>query len=207
MGTSEEQRGLELCLDFSNTIDWRNGRDGRTPSDNLHDYDSLVSWSKRHGLIGTEEAESLGRHARQSGKAGSTFRRAIELREAIYRVFSAAADDKKPNDRDLEVLNGFVSESMAKSKIVREGKGFRLACYGTGVAPDMMLWPIARSAADLLTSERLVDVRECANVEEGCGWLFLDESKSHSRKWCDMSSCGNRAKARAFYEAHKGMTA
>jgi predicted RNA-binding Zn ribbon-like protein len=207
METTEEQRGLELCLDFSNTIDWRNGRQGKTPSDNIRDYDGLVEWSRGHALIGTEEARSLDRQVRQSGRGGSVFRRAIQLRETIYRVFSAIAHEKKPSDRDLQALNGFVSESMAKSKIVRVGEGFQLSCYGTEVTPDMMLWPIARSAADLLTSDRLVDLRECANEEEGCGWLFLDDSKSHSRKWCSMKGCGNTAKARRFYEAHRKLEA
>jgi predicted RNA-binding Zn ribbon-like protein len=203
MDAIEEKYPLGLCLDFSNTIDWRNGRHGQTAKDKLENYDSLVDWSKNHELIRAEEAKSLGRLAMESGKDASIFRRSIELREAIYKVFSAIAHRKRPNDRDLEGLNRFVSESMAQSKIIRTGDGFQWACLGMASAPDSMLWPIARSAADLLTSDRLVDIRECANEYEGCGWLFLDESKSHTRKWCSMSGCGNVAKARRYYERHK----
>jgi predicted RNA-binding Zn ribbon-like protein len=64
-----------------------------------------------------------------------------------------------------------------------------------------MLWPVVRSAADLLTSERVVRVRECA--AEDCAWLFVDTSRGPRRKWCDMSTCGNRAKARRYYARHR----
>ena len=58
------------------------------------------------------------------------------------------------------------------------------------------LWPVVRSAADLLTGSSLERVKRCPG--EGCGWLFLDTSRNGSRRWCDMSSCGNRARVRAF---------
>lgn len=205
MDPTYEEPSLRLCLDFSNTIDWRNGKHGKTPGDKLTSYRDLVGWTKDQDLIDGEEASLLERLARDSGSAETIFKRAVELREAIYRVFSAVADkNRRPDERDLEVLNGFISESMAQSKVVRTtGKRFEWACYCPRDAPDGVLWPIAKSAADLLTSERLRDVRECANRYEGCGWLFLDDSKSHSRVWCDMGSCGNTAKARRYQKRHK----
>ena len=62
---------------------------------------------------------------------------------------------------------------------------------------ESLIWPVAKSAADLLTSERLERVRECAGGT--CGWLFIDASKNHSRRWCDMRDCGNAAKAKRHY--------
>ncbi len=64
-----------------------------------------------------------------------------------------------------------------------------------------MLWPVAWSASQLLTSPELARVKTCAN--ERCGWLFIDSSRKHNRKWCQMGVCGNRAKARRFYERQK----
>jgi len=203
MEESDKQYALDLCLDFSNTIDWRNGRNGKVPKDKLLDYGSLLNWSRDHALFKDEEARRLGKLARESGKDKSSLRRAVELRETIYRIFSAVADERKPGNRDLEVLSGLVSESVARSRIVRAGDRFEWSLRGVEGEPDRMLWPIARSAADLLTSDRLADIRECANEEEGCGWLFLDTSKSHSRIWCSMDGCGNVAKARRYYEKHR----
>jgi predicted RNA-binding Zn ribbon-like protein len=207
METTEEQPALELGLDFSNTVDWRNGKLGKVAKDGLTDYDKLVQWSVKHGLVRKEEARRLVRIASESGKDRSTLRHALELRETIYGVFSAAAHEKKPENRDLEVLNEFISEGLAQSKIIRSGERFQWSWSRTEGVPDKMLWPIAKSAADLLTSERLEDVRECANEEEGCGWLFLDCTKNHGRIWCSTDSCGNRDKVRRFYEAHKKVSA
>lgn len=203
MRESGEQYALDLCLDFSNTVDWRNGKNGKVANDRLADYGSLLGWSSDHELFADEEAKRLSKLAKESGKDKSSLRRAIELREAIYRTFSAVAHDRKPDNRDLEVVGDLVSESVAKSKLVRAGDRFEWSLQGAESASDRVLWPIARSAADLLTSDRLGDIRECANEEEGCGWLFLDTSKSHTRRWCSMDGCGNVAKARRYYEKHR----
>ncbi len=61
---------------------------------------------------------------------------------------------------------------------------------------DRLLWPVAWSAGELLASPDLARVRQCGGA--GCAWLFLDTSRNQSRRWCDMSVCGNRAKARRF---------
>ena len=66
-----------------------------------------------------------------------------------------------------------------------------------------MLWPVAHSAAGLLTADDLARVRECA--AEHCTWLFVDHSKNRSRRWCDMQSCGNAAKVRR-YRSRKQLT-
>ena len=63
------------------------------------------------------------------------------------------------------------------------------------------LWPIARSAAHLLTSAELTRVRECDGTS--CNWLFFDRSRGGSRRWCSMESCGNRAKARRHYRRRR----
>ncbi len=44
-------------------------------------------------------------------------------------------------------------------------------------------------------------VRRCGGAN--CDWLFMHNSRNHSRRWCDMGSCGNRAKARRYYARHK----
>ena len=67
---------------------------------------------------------------------------------------------------------------------------------------DGPVWPIVQEAADLLVSPQVHSVRECGN--ETCRWLFLDTSKNHSRRWCDMKTCGNRIKARRYYALHGG---
>jgi predicted RNA-binding Zn ribbon-like protein len=75
--------------------------------------------------------------------------------------------------------------------------GFTWTWHNEPGALDVMLWPVVQSAGELLTSAQIVQVRECAG--DTCSWLFLDTSKNHSRRWCDMKDCGNRAKAKRHY--------
>src|ERR671930_579256 len=74
----------------------------------------------------------------------------------------------------------------------------RRIANGFAWVADDVLAPVVWSAAELLTSGPLERVRECPG-DDTCGWLFLDTSRNGSRRWCDMRTCGNRAKARRYY--------
>lgn len=188
---------LELCLDFTDTVDWRTSNHA---TDNFDSYADLLEWSSRKGLLDEKQAGALGRRAVKEDFA-PVLADAVRLREAIYRIFSAIAHQKKAASTDLEVLNEHLARGLSRTvvKETKRGYGWGLSCSTT---PDMMLYQVAESAAMLLTSDDLARVRECANEEEGCGSLFLDCSKSQSRRWCSMKGCGNRAKSRKFYDRH-----
>ena len=188
---------LGLCLDFTDVVDWRTSDHAKDTCDS---YAKLLEWSREHGVLDEEHEAVLNRTAsrEQSRRALAD---AVRLREDIYRIFSAVAHRRKVDPSDLGILNEYLARGLSRVR-VEAGEGN----YGWGwsgqISPDMMLYPIASSAAGLLTSEELGSVRECANEEEGCGSLFLDFSKSQTRKWCSMKSCGNRMKFRAYYERH-----
>ncbi|MDG7008456.1 MAG: ABATE domain-containing protein [Nitrososphaerota archaeon] len=192
--------GIELGLDFSNTVDWRNG-DKR--EDNLKTYESLVGWSAKEGIISLDEAPSILRKAKEEHMEDVSLKRAIQLRETIYRIFSSVAHGRHPDDRDLTTLNKFLSDYPVSSSIVRTGQEYSWVMAPGGGAEARMLWPIAKSAADLLTSDQLTRITECANEEDGCGWVFLDKTRSGTKKWCSSTGCGNRAKVRAWYDRHE----
>ena len=122
---------------------------------------------------------------------------AIEARETIHRVFDATARGKTPAAADLETLNGLLAASPARTTLRRERNGFSWDVDMRGSTALGQLAPVLWSAGDLLTGARLDKVKRCANPE--CGWLFLDDSRAGKRRWCSMSSCGNRAKARRHY--------
>lgn len=63
-----------------------------------------------------------------------------------------------------------------------------------------MVWPIAVSAVELALSEHLGRVRRCPGDDGRCGWLFVDLSKSGTRRWCSMRTCGSRLKSRRQVE-------
>ena len=191
--------GGALCLDFANTVDWRTGEQ---PRDWLHDYEELIAWCRHAGALEEPRAKRLlKRAASNPDEAQAAFSQAIALREAIYRIFAASVGDPIP-EYDLASLNAVLVDAMAHLRLATTEAGFVWIWHDV---EDRLSWPswlIARSAADLLTSERRGRVHECAGP--GCGWLFLDTSRNRSRRWCDMADCGNRAKARRNYARKRG---
>lgn len=189
-----EFTGNHLCLDFTNTVNDRS----TSPRELLNSYSDLLLWSQEAQLLTEGEAERLREEAKHHEKAaGVVLQRAIDLREALYRIFLAVARGSSPGESELSTLNTEFSEAMSRACIVPAKDSFTLDWTDKEKALDRMLWTIARSAADLLTSKGVEDVRVCA--ADDCRWLFLDTSKNHSRRWCDMKSCGNRAKVRKHY--------
>ncbi len=135
----------------------------------------------------------------QSNRARRVFREAIELREALYRAFSAIAQDKPVAAIDLQPINNAALEAMQHRCLARSDGGYRWQWRWDEKHPlERVLWPIAQSAAELLTSDQLGILRFCEAPD--CEWLFLDHSRNRSRRWCDMTSCGNRQKARRHYQ-------
>jgi predicted RNA-binding Zn ribbon-like protein len=190
-----------LCLDFANTTLWHASDH---PTERLNSYADLISWAQHKGILTEHEISSLLRRAERHPKAaGAVLDRVITLRETIYRIFSAVAHGHPPKAGDLAVLNDALSRAMAQLQIKRVIDGFSWHWSGGQNALDRMIWPVVRSAVDLLTSEALDRVGECAAVDRGCGWLFLDQSKNHSRRWCDMAYCGNRIKVLRFHERRR----
>jgi predicted RNA-binding Zn ribbon-like protein len=133
--------------------------------------------------------------------AAAALARATELREAIYPILSAEARGEPVPDDALAGLNAHLPEALGALRVEPGSGGYRWRFdHGkTDLAP--MLAPILRSAAELLTSPALGRVRECDS--DTCWWLFLDGSKSGTRRWCDMKVCGNREKARRHHKRHK----
>ncbi|MGD9676587.1 MAG: ABATE domain-containing protein, partial [Candidatus Bipolaricaulia bacterium] len=191
--------GGALCLDFANTSGWRPDPQGE---EYLRDYEDLLVWLERAGALDGAAVRALARAGKADPeKAKAVHHRAIELREAMYRIFSAVAAGRRVGTNDVDLLNRIVDDAYRHLRLVPRGAGFAWEWFGVSGAPELPLWKVARSAADLLASSELVRVRECSG--DRCDWLFLDASKNRSRRWCDMANCGNRAKARRHYERRR----
>ncbi len=185
-----------LCLDFTNTTNYANEE---SPNDRLKSYDDLVLWSQLAGTLTMAEAQHLCREAeRCPAEAAAALQQAKALRYVFYRIFSPIAAGRQPTAVDLAHLNTRLIQVVGQSKLVPAGNGFAWTWAGDKVALDRLIWPVVWSAIELLTSNKLDRIGECGG--EDCGWLFLDTSRNHSRRWCDMEDCGNRAKARRHYK-------
>jgi predicted RNA-binding Zn ribbon-like protein len=191
--------GGHLCLDFANTV---STRDEAMRRDYLAGYDDLVVWARHAQILTEPEAEALLHSAASHPDlAMAALERALDLRETIYGVFLTVVEGRKPGGTDLATLNAALREASARLEVAPSAGGFEWRwVLGKGEL-DRVLWPIARSAGDLLTSTDLGRVRQCAR--QGCDWLFVDLSKNQSRRWCSMNMCGSRVKSRRYYRRRK----
>ena len=185
-----------LCLDFINTVGCRNSKH---PYEWLTKYSDLVSWSQHAGTLTENEAQDLLRKAElHTTDAKAVLERATILRETLHRVFSAIINHQLSNPSDITTFNVELSNAMAQTRLLQTADSHNWSYVFKDNALDRVLWSVVRSAADLLTSNKLDRIRRCSG--ENCGWLFLDMSRNRSRRWCDMKDCGNLAKARRHYK-------
>lgn len=188
-----------MCLDFVNTLDDRFTPDAK---ELLKHYVDLARFAEDTGILSDLQVDRLmPRSMERPQEAQRALASAIQLREAISEIFYAIVRKKAVPPAALAILNQHVQEA-AQHLVLAAGKQrfewtFESQMYDL-FAP---LWPIARDAAELLASERVEYVRACAS--KTCEWIFLDESKNHRRRWCDMTKCGNRAKVKRFYVRQK----
>jgi predicted RNA-binding Zn ribbon-like protein len=168
------------CLDLVNTV-VSFGRP--TARDSLVDSEALRRWAER---IGFAEASQVTRDDEK------TFARARRLRDAIGWTADALAEGRPAPAAALADLGEEASRALSARRLVSGRNG--LEWQGTGGGLDRLLDELALEAANLLSGPNLAAVRRC--LAEDCSWFFLDRSRNHSRRWCAMGDCGNRAKAR-----------
>jgi predicted RNA-binding Zn ribbon-like protein len=199
-------RGGVPCLDFVNTLAWRLTD---RPVEYLGSYEDLLAWGRQAGLLAPDETEVLsGWAATDPEEARETLSRAVALREAVHRVFSAAIAGEPRDEGALSTLNRELSEALSRLRVAPVAGDAYVWAWdrggeedGGGPPLERPLWPVARSAAELLTSAKLGRVKVCGG--EGCGWMFVDESRNASRKWCESRDCGNRERVRQYLARKK----
>ncbi len=190
----------KLCLDFVNTAEWHASKH---PIERLSTYESLVAWARRADLLDAASVAVLLREARgHPTAAAAALKHAVALREIIYRILVATIEGRPVEESDLAKFNRALASSLPHLRVQAGRNNFDWAWRTDDRSLEQVLWPILRSAAELLTSGRLRRVGQCAD-DRGCGWLFLDTTKNGSRKWCEMKDCGNRAKARRHYQRER----
>lgn len=187
--------GGDLALDFTNTAGWRGGSGDPGV---LFDYADLVAWAEHAGILDADRHTALDTLAAgDPERADAVFHRALGVREALYRIFAAQAQGGMFDPDDLKTINDAIADANEHLHLAPDGDCLTWTWHGLEDALEQPLWIVVRSAAELLTSERLGRVRECEG--DKCDWLFIDASKNHSRRWCSMADCGNRAKAKRNY--------
>jgi predicted RNA-binding Zn ribbon-like protein len=186
--------GGHLALDFVNTLGGLLEASPNRGDEFLTDYGDLLGWSRLTGVLDDEGAERLARLARRRpAEAAQAFSDALRLRALVDRVFRSLANGKAPAEADLVRLRDDATHALERGRLAPNGNTFEWA-WAQSRELEAPLWPLAYAAVELLTSAPLERLRCCAR----CRWLFLDESRNRSRRWCSMEECGTAVKKERY---------
>ena len=184
-----------LCLDFANTIHDSRAED---TEEDLCAIADLLQWGKEAGLLSADEHSRLTAHYNHNPRAAaSALAKGTEVRDLLLAIFAGIANGRSVSPQRLAELNSALADMPAvlRAKKDRDRIETEWRCAAEGL--PQIFFAVLTSAAELLASDRLERIRECASAD--CTWLFIDESRNHTRRWCDMSACGNRMKAHRYY--------
>ena len=188
--------GGALCLDFCNS-----GQNAREPSgtESITGFPDLIDWLEVAEAITRDQAARLRRAAAASPRAAArVWGRAMKFREALFRVLNAKAEGSAIAREDLATIEAEHARATSFARLSWNGEEYRWSLDPSAAALDAAMQPLVESAVSLLTSAKMERLRRCGNST--CYWLFLDETKNHSRRWCEMASCGNVVKVRRHRE-------
>jgi predicted RNA-binding Zn ribbon-like protein len=184
------------ALNFVNTLEWRGSS---SPNDLLMEISNFIEWALAAELVDAGGANAIRVHVKKHPRVSQqSFKRIVAARELFYRIFSSIAQDDEPIESDLLGFNKILSDANSQVKLVKQSGGYQWSWEYDALSLDVVLWMLARAAAELLTSSDLQRLGECAD-DRGCAYIFIDVSRNHSRRWCSMDGCGNRAKAQRHY--------
>ena len=185
--------GGHLALDFANTVD-----DPRGPArhDHAATYDDLVRWAVRVGSVEERQGAALIRAAaRRDAEAATVLEAAHRLRDSLNAVFgSIVRNGDAALPRTWAVIRDAAADAQRAARLELQADGRRAWTWPGTTELVVVLHPVAAGAADLLVSEEVSRIKQCAR----CPWLFLDASKNHSRRWCDMDDCGRAQKIERY---------
>jgi len=185
-------------LDLVNTLDNRFRETGA--DELLVNYDDLLRFVQQAGLLTAGQARRLSRATGVDAERLRVLEQVKELREALAGVAYALLTEEELPKPEIHLLQKYFHRANAARLLGDDGK--RLVwSWPKREELSAPLWLLAQEGEKLFLSEQAERLRCCAS--DTCRWLFLDASKNHTRRWCDMKICGNRMKARR-YQARLG---
>lgn len=198
--------GGNPALDLINTVDWTaRGLE----NDRLGDYPRFTRWAEGAGVISPGEGQALRRSGGQrKDEAEAALDDARAIRGLLRQMFEAVAKGRSaPGEAATAAFNRLLSDALGRLRVDvrRPSRGAVLAHWrweGMPAAPGSPLWPTLQSAAALLTSDEAGQVCICPG--DACGWMFVDRSRNRLRRWCEMETCGTRAKSRRRAQRARG---
>jgi predicted RNA-binding Zn ribbon-like protein len=186
----------DSSLDFVNTVDWT---DRGLRNERIAEYDDLVRWAEKAGIVSHARAQRLRTLARRTPRGASrAYRHALQLRSALQRVMASVAHTSHTRDARLDAagmreLNAWLSRALEHLRLAPAQRDAAFSWSDADTDLESPLWPIVWSSAQLIASEESKRIRVCAG--RNCGWMYVDRSRNGLRRWCEMSTCGTQEKS------------
>ena len=177
---------LETAFDFLNTLELENG----ALVERLTDFDAAVDWLASHGVV-QDPARFADAATADRGRTAA-LAQLVTTRTALRDVAHAVAHEDIPDATAIDEVNRAM-RSHQRIELVAAKDGCRLGHSHVGDPIDDVLARIAEPIVRQIGEGNDDRIRICAS--DTCRWIFYDESRSGRRRWCDMATCGNRAKA------------
>jgi predicted RNA-binding Zn ribbon-like protein len=202
---SEPRESQELFVTFANTLSHTRG----TPHDAIADADALLAWLREQGLLSARGRATEAAHLhRDPAEAERRLERFRHLRDVLHQVAGQLSEGSPPDQETVTDLNDILRHGLHYHQLTTDEHGARYEITQVGDRLDQARAAIATSFAHFLADDAPDRLRVCAN--DGCRWVFVDRSPAGRRRWCDMRTCGNQAKAarhRARARAEAGVPA
>ena len=178
---------VETALEFIDTIETEKG----LPVDRFTSTTVAIDWLRDHGLLHEPieaEVEALRLPGPASDRALTRIRR---VRAALREIVTASVEGRPAAERAIDAVNRVM---LARQRFILVcGPQGALDHRHEGDAIEDVLARLAERVARQVISPDADRLRICAS--DTCDWVFYDTSRTGRRRWCDMNTCGNRAKA------------
>ena len=195
--------GGHAALDYVNTLAGPLDGPPAPHDEHLRGYEDVAVLTWRVGLIDEPACERLlHREQRRPDESAAVFRNALELRSLVDEIFRPLARGRQPSARVLARLAEAERQALEHATLERDGGRYSWT-WRTDRALDAPLWLLTDAAVDLLRTGPLERLSVC----HGCRWLYLDEIKNASRRWCSMADCGTTSKKRRYVERRRARRA
>lgn len=191
---------LDATFDFLNTLDHDDG----FVREHLVNLDDALDWFVNRGVIHREGADrARAQLTAQPTAADRDLARVRAVRQALREIAEAIAEHRVPGSSALDVVNRALRARQI-IELVASPDGCSVDHRHVGDPVDDALARLAEPLVTELTAGHPERIRICAS--DTCEWVFYDTSRTGRRRWCDMATCGNRAKAARHRARTRGAT-
>lgn len=189
--------GNQLTLDFVNTLITRSDE----TIELLTSFEDLITWFVESKVFDNETAAEILSKWKNKPEAEASLETALMFRSQLRRSVLQIIKRKKVPTRIIDSINNILRAQSGYFEIEKANGRFVKRRHIKFDEPQDLLLPLADAASDFLCYTDFELIKKCEGAD--CVRFFYDTTKNHSRRWCSMTSCGNRIKAANYYERKK----